>query len=123
MKWMQLQSYLEGDDCCLLLIGSTEQHAQLSQLLPCVDAILAECVSVEAAEALGIPVYPAVPFGCAPNFRAFPGLNSLRIDTLLDVTRDLVASLGRSGFRRLLIVKGHGGNAAVGNLEQEPIAR
>lgn len=116
MKWMQVQSYLEGDDCCILPIASTEQHAQL---LLCVDAILAERVSVEAAEPLGIPVYPAMTFGCAPYFQAFPGSISLRVDMLLAVTRDLVASLRNSGFHRVLIVNGHGDNAAVGNLAQE----
>ncbi|MCP5152629.1 MAG: creatininase family protein [Ectothiorhodospiraceae bacterium] len=116
MNWMQVERYLERDDRCVLPIGSTEQHAQLSL---CVDAILAERVAVEAAEPLGVPVYPAVPFGVAPYFQAFPGSVSLRVETLLAVVRDLLASMRRSGFRRVLMVNGHGGNAPVGALAQE----
>ena len=63
MNWMQVEKYLENDDRCILPVGSVEQHAQLSL---CVDAILSERVSVEAAEPLGVPVYPAMPFGLAP---------------------------------------------------------
>lgn len=110
---MQVEAYLHRDDRCVLPFGSTEQHAQLSL---CVDAILAEKVAVEAAEPLGIPVYPAMPFGLAPYFAAFPGSISLKVETLLAVARDLIDSVARAGFRRILIVNGHGGNAPVGAL-------
>ena len=119
MNWIQLEQYLKTDDRCVLPLGSTEQHASLSL---CVDAILAERVAVDAAASLGVPVFPAMPFGCSPYFSAFPGTVSLRVETLLAVTRDVVASMYRSGFRRVLIVNGHGGNAAVGNLCRELIA-
>lgn len=119
MNWSQVETYLRGDDRCILPVGSTEQHAQLSL---CVDAILAEKVSVEAAEPLGIPVFPVMPFGLAPYFAAYPGTISLRVETLLAVMRDCIASVRRSGFRRILIVNGHGGNAPVGALAQELMA-
>ena len=119
MNWMQVEAYLAADDRCVLPIGSTEQHAQLSL---CVDAILAERVAVDAAEPLGVPVYPAMPFGLAPYFLAFPGTISLQVETLLAVVRDLVASVHRAGFRRVLIVNGHGGNMPVSALAQELMA-
>jgi creatinine amidohydrolase len=120
MNWMQVEEYLRGDDRCIVPIGSTEQHAQLSL---CVDAILAERVSVEAAEPVGVPVFPVMPYGLAPYFTAFPGTVSLRVETLLAVMRDVIASVHRSGFRRVLIVNGHGGNAPVGALAQELMAQ
>ena len=116
MNWIQVEKYLGEDDRCVLPVGSVEQHAQLSL---CVDAILSERVAVEAAEPLGIPVYPAMPFGLAPYFSAYPGSMSLRVETLLAVFRDLIASVRRSGFRRVLIVNGHGGNAPVAALAKE----
>ncbi|UCG87774.1 MAG: creatininase family protein [Gemmatimonadota bacterium] len=122
MNWMQIEEYLKADDRCVLPTGSTEQHACLSL---CVDAILAERVAVEAAEPLGVPVYPAMPFGCSPYFSyfsAFPGTVSIRVETLLAVTRDVIGSMYSSGFRRIMIVNGHGGNAAIGNLCRELMA-
>lgn len=119
LNWMQIEEYLKHDDRCVLPIGSTEQHGFMSLA---VDAILAERVAIEAAEPLGIPVYPVMPFGCAPYFSAFPGSISLRVETLLAVVRDVIGSMYASGFRRVLIVNGHGGNAAVGNLCRELIA-
>ena len=108
-NWADIEAYLARDDRCVLPFGSTVQHAQLSL---CVDAILAERVAVEAAEPLGVPVYPAMPFGLAPYFAAFPGSVSLRVETLLAVARDLIASVAQAGFRRILIVNGHAGTIA-----------
>jgi hypothetical protein len=50
-------------------VGSTEQHAYLSLET---DNILAERASVEAAEALGVPVLPVLPYG-VNGFTAYPG--------------------------------------------------
>ena len=47
---------------------------------------------------------------------------TLRVETLLAVARDLIASFRRSGFRRVLLVNGHGGNQPVAALAQELMA-
>jgi creatinine amidohydrolase len=112
-NWQDIEAFLAHDDRCVLPFGSTEQHAGLSL---CTDAILAERVATEAAAPLGVPVFPVMPFGLAPYFAAFPGSVSLRVETLLAVARDLIESVAQAGFRRILIVNGHGGNAPVGAL-------
>jgi len=63
-----------------------------------------------------------MPFGLAPYFSAFPGSMSLRVETLMAVFRDLITSVHRSGFRRVLIVNGRGGNAPVAKLAKELMA-
>jgi creatinine amidohydrolase len=113
MNWMQVEEYLRNDDRCIIPIGSTEQHGYLSLA---VDLILAERVSLEAAAPLGVPVFPVMPYGCAPYFAAYPGTISLKVETLLAVVRDVLESVHRSGFRRVLIVNGHGGNQPVAAL-------
>jgi creatinine amidohydrolase len=107
MNWMQVEEHLRTDDRCVLPIGSTEQHAYLSLAT---DNILAERVAVEAAEPLGVPVFPVVAYGITPAFRAYPGTVTLRVSTFLDTLRDILDSLAEQGFRRVLIVNGHGGN-------------
>ncbi|MEW9920250.1 creatininase family protein [Marimonas sp. MJW-29] len=119
MNWRDIEAAAARDPRCVLPIGSTEQHAQLSL---CVDMILAEKVASDAAEPLNIPVFPVMPYGLAPYFNAYPGTICLRVETLMAVVRDVVASLRRSGFRRILIVNGHGGNNPVGALAQELMA-
>ena len=111
-NWMQVEAYLEHDDRAVLPIGSTEQHAYLSLGT---DSILAERVAVEAAEPLGVLVLPAMPFGIAPGFAMFPGTVSLRPETLVAVLSEALDTLYGHGFRRFLVVNGHGGNAPAGD--------
>ena len=99
-NWMQLEEYLARDDRIVLPLGSTEQHAYLSLGT---DSILAERVSVEAAEPLGVPVLPVLAYGLTPYFGAFPGSPTLRVDTFLAVLRDLLDSLNGQGFHRVLL--------------------
>jgi creatinine amidohydrolase len=116
---MQLEESLARDDRIVLPLGSTEQHAYLSLGT---DSILAERVSVEAAEPLGVPVLPALPYGLTPYFAAYAGSPSLRVDTFLAVLRDLLDSLHGQGFRRILLVNGHGGNVPGAALAAEWMA-
>jgi creatinine amidohydrolase len=116
MDWRMVEDWVRHDDRAILPLGSTEQHAGLSLAT---DAILAERVAVEAAEPLGIPVFPVMPFGLAPYFQAFPGSITLRVGTLCAVVGDVLDSLKRGGFRRIMIVNGHGGNQPAAALAQE----
>lgn len=116
MNWMQAEDRVQHDPRCILPLGSVEQHGYLSLAT---DAILAERVACEAADPVGIPVFPVQPYGMAPGFAAFPGTVSLRMSTYVALIRDLLDGLQRSGFRRILIVNGHGGNSPAMNLAAE----
>ncbi|MFK7828487.1 MAG: creatininase family protein [Congregibacter sp.] len=109
-NWFEVEAWLEKDDRCVLPLGSTEQHAYLSLS---VDSILSARIASDAAEPLGVPVFPAVPYGMTPYFMAFPGTVSLSLSTYAALVRDILDSLYRTGFRRVLIVNGHGGNSPV----------
>ena len=116
MNWMQVEQVLRRDDRAVVPVGSTEQHGYLSLS---VDAILAERVACEAAEPLGVPVFPILNYGITPYFRAYPGSVSLRLDTYHRIVADLVESLAGAGFTRILFVNGHGGNIPGGSILQE----
>jgi creatinine amidohydrolase len=120
LNWFQLEAYLADDDRIVLPIGSTEQHAFLSLET---DNILAERVAVEAAEPVGVPVLPVLAYGLTPSFAAYPGSPTLRVGTLVAVVQDLLDSLSGQGFRRILIVNGHGGNAPADAASREWCAR
>jgi creatinine amidohydrolase len=115
-NWMQVEAYLRHDDRVLVPLGSTEQHGYLSLG---VDAILCERAAVEAAEPEGVPVLPALPFGLTPTFTSYPGTIDVREGTYLALVRDVVDSLRHQGFRRILLVNGHGGNAPAERLADE----
>jgi creatinine amidohydrolase len=119
MNWMMVEKYLKSDDRAVLPLGCTEQHAYLSLS---VDSILAERLAAEAAAPLGIPVFPVLAYGVTPYFLAFPGTITLRVQTYLSVLRDILDVMAEQGFKRILIVNGHGGNTPAQGLVGEWMA-
>ena len=120
MNWMQAEDQVRRDDRCVLPLGCVEQHADLSLAT---DAILAERVACEAAEPLNIPVFPVLAYGMTPGFTAYPGTVSLRMSTYVALIEDLLEGFYRSGFRRILLVNGHGGNSPIMTLATEWVGR
>ncbi|MDZ4720225.1 MAG: creatininase family protein [Roseiflexaceae bacterium] len=116
MHWQQVEQYLSHDDRVVLPLGSTEQHAYLSLST---DSILAERLAVEAAEPLAVPIFPVLAYGITPYFRAYPGTVSLRTETYLRVVCDILDNLVAQGFRRIVVVNGHGGNSPAQSLLDE----
>lgn len=108
MNWMQVRDHVARDDRAVLPIGSTEQHAYLSL---CVDAILSERVALDAAAPIGVPVFPVLNYGLTPSFVDYPGTVTLRLSTLAALVTDVLEGIARSGFKRIVIVNGHGGNS------------
>jgi creatinine amidohydrolase len=64
-------------------------------------------------------VLPVLAYGLTPSFAAYPGSPTLRLETFVAVLRDLLDSLYGQGFRRLLVVNGHGGNLPGASLVLE----
>ena len=116
MDWRMVEDWVRHDDRCVLPLGGTEQHAGLSLAT---DAILAERLAAESAEPLDVPVFPVIPFGLSPSFSGFPGTVTVRVATYAALIRDVLDSLKRSGFRRILIVGGDGGNQPAAAIAQE----
>lgn len=100
---------LAGRDDLLLVVplGSCEQHGP--HLPFDVDTTVASAV---AATLDGVVLGPAVPYGASGEHEGFPGTVSVGTEAL----HVLLVELGRSACgwaSRLLLVNGHGGNAAA----------
>lgn len=107
LNWFDLENYLKQDDRLMLVLGACEQHAYLSLTT---DVKIPMALADAASKQTGIPVAPPLNFGASPYFLAYPGTLSLRLTTLLDVIEDLVNSAYGEGFKRILVLNGHGGN-------------
>jgi creatinine amidohydrolase len=95
----------------VLPIGATEQHGPHLPVIT--DNVLIEAVaskSVEKASGIPIVLAPVIPFGFSHHHLIFPGALSLSTDTLLRALKDLTECLVKSGFKKIFILNGHGGN-------------
>ena len=106
-NWMDIEAYLKTDDRIMLVVGSCEQHGYLSLLTATkIPLVLADLASKET----NVLIAPPLNFGVSTYFEQYPGTISLKIDTLIQVISDVVHSLYKTGFRRILILNGQGGN-------------
>jgi creatinine amidohydrolase len=98
-------------DLALLPVGSTEQHGPHAPLGT--DTHAAAAVAAAGAEAFDGPVAvaPPIPVGVSEEHRAFAGTLWVSPDAFRDYVREVAASLAEN-FARIVVVNGHGGNAA-----------
>lgn|SRR5574341_162392 len=112
LNWMDVEKYLQHEDRLMLITGATEQHGYLSLLT---DIKIPLALADAASQATGVLVVPPLNFGISPYFLAYPGTLSLRVSTLIAAMEDILHSAYEHGFRRVLVINGHGGNSPARN--------
>jgi creatinine amidohydrolase len=109
MTWAEVKKEIHnGRSTVVVPFGSTEQHGRHLPLGT--DAVLGDELGRGLAERLDAFLAPTVRFGCSAHHLSFSGTISLREETFQQVVLDVVASLCRHGFRRIVLLPTHGGN-------------
>jgi creatinine amidohydrolase len=115
MTWMEVSEALKDTDIVMIPIGSQEPHGPHCPLST--DGINASAVAKRTAEKLigefPILVTPLIPVGCSFEHRDFAGFISLKTQTLMELLKDVCYSLSVQGFKKVIVVNGHGGNTAA----------
>jgi creatinine amidohydrolase len=110
LNWMDVEGYLKHDDRLMLVVGACEQHGYLSLLA---DVKIPLALADAASQQTKVLIAPPVNFGSSPYFLSYPGTFSLHLSTLMDVVEDIVRSAYGQGFKRILVLNGHGGNSGL----------
>lgn len=110
ISWEECAEYLTRDDRVILPIGATEQHGRHLGLGT--DYMIAEDIARRVGQQSGVLVAPTLCYGMSHAHMEFAGTVSLSPVTLTAVLQDIMGSLHKHGFRRILVVNGHGGNHA-----------
>jgi creatinine amidohydrolase len=96
----------------LLPMGSLEQHGPHLPLST--DTIIADYVAAAVSKVCPeCYLIPTVGFGSSLEHLGFPGTLSLETETVTAIITDIVASLLKSGLKKIFIINGHGGNRAT----------
>ena len=99
----------------LVPFGSMEQHCEAPLGS---DTIIVWELAKRVCRGLGergvvCVLLPVVPYGFSPEWGGAPGTVTLSLSTFTGLVRDLLESLWRSGFRRVALLNGHGGNSGL----------
>ena len=113
-KWTGIPDQV--DKVVILPLGSMEQHGRHLPLLT--DTMICEEIVRRAELALGDAALflPMVWAGVSEHHRAFPGTVSVTPQTYVSMLSDILESLIGSGFKRILLLNAHGGNATPGQM-------
>lgn len=109
MTWREVEQALTHTDMVVIPVGSNEQHGPHMVLGTDIFAALETCKLL--AQRTDILIAPVVLAGVSEHHMGFPGTITLSPETLEAVVTDTARSLIRHGFKKLLILNGHGGNA------------
>lgn len=101
----------------VLPIGSTEQHGP--HLPMATDFIIAGSVAKGVADKLGAYLLPALPISTCREHMGKKGSVWMNPDTFYNMIRDIVMSLKEQGFKKVVIILGHGGIFIAGPAVRE----
>jgi len=110
LTWPEVREAAARECVVMLPVGTTEQHGPHLPLD--VDTYLCHRVCLGAAELVpdDVLLMPPLPYGFNWHHIDFPGTIGIAWDTYVRFLLDIVRSVAHHGFRKLLIVNGHGSN-------------
>ena len=116
LSWPEIKEAAAAGTVVLLPFAAIEDHGY--HLPVGTDAILARSYCYEAAKrAPGeILVLPPLPYGLDDHHMDFPGPICVPYDILIKLVGSVAVSAARHGFKKIIIVNGHGSNAPIADL-------
>lgn len=94
----------------LLPLAATEQHGDHLPVITDTALVTEIARRAEAALPKKIALLPTLWVGSSHHHLGFPGTVSIQSETYVRVLKDLIDSLIAGGFRRIVLLNGHGGN-------------
>ncbi len=125
----QMEEAVAARAVVLVPVGAVEQHGPHLPLDT--DSNIVTALAVRVAEGLRdqlpVLVAPTIAIGMSAHHMAFAGTISLRLETMAALLKDVCRSIHAHGFRKIVLLNGHGGNTAIvtavaGSLVEERIA-
>ncbi len=113
MTWPELREVVREGRLAVMPAGIIEQHGPALPLDT--DIFLADEITRRAAARVPdkVVVVPPIVHGHSPHHMDFPGTLTVDPQHMINYVLDVCLSLAHHGFRKLLIVNGHGSNWPV----------
>ena len=109
MSYSDVEKYLKRKDTVVIPVGSLENHGKHMPLGT--DTLIPNRIAELFNERFpDIVIAPALPYGATEDLVGFAGTVSLGVEGLRMVLQKICDQLFDYGFRRFVILNGHGGN-------------
>jgi len=116
LTWQEMNDAIQMQKVVILPTGATEQHGPHLPLD--VDVFLAEtvCLEVGRRAADKVLVLPPVSYGLNMHHIDFPGTIHIEPEVFIAFCLNITKSVAYHGFKKILIVNGHGSNTPLVDL-------
>jgi creatinine amidohydrolase len=116
LTWPEMNEAIAAQKLVLLPTGSTEQHGPHLPLD--VDVFLCESVCLEVGRRAPdrVLVLPPISYGLNLHHIDFPGTIHIEPEVFIAFCLNITKSVAYHGFRKILLVNGHGSNAPLVDL-------
>jgi creatinine amidohydrolase len=113
MKWPEINQGVTENRVVIIPAGTLEDHGL--HMPVDTDVVIAEeiCKRITSEMSEETILFPPIIHGYSPHHIDGPGVITIRWDTYIDSVTQILSSLGYHGFRKILIVNGHGSNQPV----------
>ncbi|MFD0693871.1 creatininase family protein [Paenibacillus sp. GCM10027628] len=113
MTWPEIKQVIQEDRVAVVPVAMIEEHGH--HLPVDTDLVLANEVCVRAGAKIPdqMVVIPPINHGYAPHQMDFPGVISISAETFIRYVVDVCSSLAHQGFKRILLMNGHGSNVSL----------
>lgn len=98
------------DKVLILPLGAVEQHGPHLATGTDTHIVSSVAAAAEQQRSAGIVLAPTLAFGSSHHHLSFGGTISISASTYTLVLQEMVSSVVRAGFRRIILLNGHGGN-------------
>jgi len=110
LTWPEINDAIDANQVCIVPCGAVEQHGEHLPLdvdLVCPDGI-AQGVGERHPDK--VLVLPTLSYGYTGHVMDFPGTINTNYNTFIEQVLDVTRSLAYHGFKKLILLNGHGSN-------------
>lgn len=125
MIWDKLTSQqisrLDKNIPVVLVIAATEQHGPHLPLAT--DRLIGDFFANQLNESMPdmVLILPTIAIGCSDHHMSFPGTLSLSHETFSRQVREVIDSVIKHGFHKIVLLNSHGGNQGIGQVVIEQL--
>jgi len=113
LTWPEINEAIAQKKVVVLPIGSVEQHGYHLPLDVDVRCANSVCQAAGMAAPEEMLVLPPVSYGYCNHVMDFPGTITIEPATFVKMLVDITRSLAYHGFKRIVLINGHGSNAPL----------